>query len=66
MARYRVSTSSGHTGQVVGVHFVDGAAEIGHEQHAQLAYFRQHGYTVEPIEPVQPAPKTPAKTPAKS
>lgn len=41
----RVETPvAGFTGEVAGVHFVDGVAEV--EGEAALAYFERHGYTI--------------------
>lgn len=36
----------GYCGEVAGVSFVDGAAEVD-EDHRSLAYFGRHGYTIE-------------------
>jgi len=59
MATHRISTPApGHTGQVGGVMFQDGHADIdAAENAAEMAYFRSAGYGVEEIGDVEaPAP----------
>lgn len=42
----------GFTGQVVGVDFADGVAEVSDE--GALAYFARHGYAVDEAKPSKP------------
>lgn len=43
----------GFTGNVIGITFVDGSADVDNE--GQIAYFERHGYQVifAPVEPVE-------------
>lgn len=64
--KYRVTAPvKGATATVAGVSFVDSAATVDGENAAALAYFRRHGYRVEPIE--EPAaPPAEAEVPAEA
>jgi hypothetical protein len=57
--KYKVTTPADkHTGQVGKVHFADGMATVDADEHAaELAYFRQAGYLVEPVEAPAGAPE---------
>jgi hypothetical protein len=51
MAKFTIKAAEGFTGESVGVLFNDGIAEVDSDtQWAQLNYFRQAGYGVEPAE----------------
>lgn len=46
----------GFTGEVVGVKFADGTAEVPSDAVQQLGYFRRRGYGIgEPVEQTEPA-----------
>jgi hypothetical protein len=55
MATVNVSAPvEGFAGEVAGVTFVDGTAEVDTSQASALAYFRRHGYTVSDGTPKRP------------
>lgn len=57
--RYRVSTPQGDfRGEVAGVAFFDGSAEVDETRIAALAYFRRRGYHVEAIQAAPASPQT--------
>lgn len=56
--RYRVSTpQSDFRGEVAGVAFFDGSAEVDETRLAALAYFRRRGYHMEAVQPPSAAPQ---------
>lgn len=59
MATFKVSTPvEGFTGEVGGVHFAAGHAEVDDEQNAAaLSYFRAAGYHVEQTNEPEPEPE---------
>lgn len=72
--RFRVTTpEEKFTGEVAGVSFAKGVAEVDGDEHRDaLRYFRSAGYAVEPVdedpvEPEQPAePQKPAQSASKA
>lgn len=59
-AMYRVTAPvAGYTGTVAGVDLVDGQAVTSDP--GAVAYFRRHGYTVEPVDQVPAEPAEPAR-----
>jgi outer membrane biosynthesis protein TonB len=65
--RFKVSTPvEKFTGNVVGVDFANGTAEVDGEQRQALSYFREAGYGIEPLadEAPEPPAEPPTPTPA--
>lgn len=55
--RYTIKAPTPVTAKVINVHFREGVAEVDSENRDQrraLAYFRRHGYVVEPVEDQAP------------
>ena len=68
MARYQVHTPvAGFAGEVGGVSFMDGTAEVDSDvQAAALAYFQAAGYTVVSLDDDEDSPAEESAAPRKS